>query len=94
VSGPLTYLGGTVQLVRRVDGGKVRIEYLQRGKPTGLFTTAWPHELTNHPDGLAGIKRAIATLADPDHPESPEARPRAFLHAQHAAGIDREDEEK
>lgn len=97
----LLFQGNDVRLVHRTGArGQVVVEYLQRGQPAGRFATVWPHEIRNHPEGFAGLKRAIAALpdsraaavaaADPSPPHQ-EPRPRAFLHAHHAAGHDRED---
>lgn len=99
--GPLIFQGNDVRLVRRTGTrGQVTVEFLARNLPTGRFATAWPHEIRNHRDGIAGIRKAIADLpadvptGDDDEASLPhqDPRPRAFLHAHHAAGNDdRED---
>mgnify|MGYP001600310359 CR=1 FL=1 len=90
----LTYQAGAVRLVSRLARGKVLVERLRRAQPTGLTAEVWPHELTGHPDGMAGIRRMIAAL--PDTPtntdQQQEARPRGFLFAHHAADHEREED--
>lgn len=91
---PLRFKGGDVRLVRRLAGGRVRVEYLNRGKPTGMEADAWPHELTGHPGGLPAIKAMIAALTPPESPDLQDAPPRPRLHAHFAAvDDDREDEQ-
>jgi len=74
MSRPLIYQGSDVRLVRRTGArGQVVVEFLHKGRPSGHVATAWPHELRNHPGGLAGIKRAIADLPHEDDPAPPRA---------------------
>lgn len=90
----LTYRGRDVRLVRRLASGRAVIEYTPRGEPSGQTVNAWAFELHGHPDGIAGIKRAIAALPDPNAPtpSHQDTRPRAFLHAHFAAGNDDREE--
>jgi hypothetical protein len=94
----LTYRGRDVRLVRRLASGRAVIEYTPRGEPSGLTVNAWAFELHGHPDGIAGIKRAIDALPDPNAPaptptpSQQDTRPRAFLHAHFAAGNDDREE--
>ena len=94
----LTYRGRDVRLVRRLASGRAVIEYTPRGEPSGQTVNAWAFELHGHPDGIAGIKRAIAALPDPiaptpaPTPSHQEPRPRRLLHAHFAAGDDDREE--
>lgn len=106
MSKPLIFQGSDVRLVRRLERGKVLVEYLHRGAPSDQTREAWPHELRGHPDGLAGIRKMIQALptearaggsassseAREPAPLQQEARPRGFLFAHHAADHEREDD--
>ncbi len=95
----LTYRGRDVRLVRRLASGRAVIEFTPRGEPSGQTVNAWAFELHGHPGGIAGIKRAIAALPDPNAPAATPApspqqgqRPPGFLHAHFAAGNDDREE--
>lgn len=89
----LTFRGIEIRLRDRLPGGKVRVEYLNRGAPAGLTDQAWPHEIRGA-RSFHELRGLIALLPERDAPASPSNQatrpPRAFLHAQHAA-TERED---
>lgn len=93
----LTFHGIACRLVDRLPGGKVRVEYLRHGAPSGLTDHAWPHEIRGA-RSFAQLRQLIDVLPERDAPapaaspsdDQATRRPRAFLHAQHAA-TERED---